>query len=64
MNRTTVALSSVHAEIAFIVDSAACSTVDYSVGIMNATKLREGAENYYSLLRSEEALDVGFTIPS
>lgn len=54
----TDALAARQAAIAFAVDPAAYSAVEYPVGIVRSTKHDEEAERFYRYLQSREALDV------
>ncbi|WP_339323619.1 molybdate ABC transporter substrate-binding protein [Paenibacillus sp. FSL W8-0194] len=63
----TDALSSSKIGIAFTVDQASYSVVEYPVGIVKATKHAREAEDFYEYLQSQAALDVfvkyGFSVP-
>jgi molybdate transport system substrate-binding protein len=63
----TDALTSQKVKIAFAVDPATYSPIEYPVGIVKASKHGREAEEFYRYLQSKEALDVfvkyGFSIP-
>lgn len=63
----TDALTSSKVKIAFTVDQASYSVVEYPIGIVKATKHAKEAEDFYNYLQSQSALDVftkyGFTVP-
>ncbi len=63
----TDALSSDKAAIAFEVDPATYSPIQYPIGIVKATKHSAEAEALYTYLQTQEALDIfvkyGFSIP-
>ncbi|MDQ8734648.1 molybdate ABC transporter substrate-binding protein [Paenibacillus sp. LHD-38] len=64
----TDALTTDKVKVAFTVDSAAYKTIQYPIGIVKATKHSQEAEDFYTYLQSQEALDVfvkyGFTVPN
>lgn len=64
----TDALTTDKVIVAFTVDSAAYKTIQYPIGIVKATKHSQEAEDFYTYLQSQEALDVfvkyGFTVPN
>ncbi|BFH60632.1 molybdate ABC transporter substrate-binding protein [Paenibacillus azoreducens] len=63
----TDALTSSKAKIAFTVDPASYSPVEYPIGIVKATKHAQEAEDFYNYLQSKASLDVfikyGFSVP-
>ncbi|GIO12675.1 molybdate ABC transporter substrate-binding protein [Cohnella xylanilytica] len=63
----TDALTADKAKVAFEVDPATYSAIEYPVGIVKATKHGKEADEFYRYLQSQEALDVfikyGFTVP-
>lgn len=63
----TDALTTDKAKVAFEVDPATYSAIEYPIGIVKATKHGEEADEFYRYLQSQEALDVfvqyGFTVP-
>ncbi|SFD82438.1 molybdate transport system substrate-binding protein [Paenibacillus catalpae] len=64
----TDALTSNKAKIAFTVDPAAYTAIQYPIGIVKATKHSKEAEDFYIYLQSREAFDIfvkyGFSVPS
>lgn len=64
----TDALTTDKVKVAFTVDSATYKTIQYPIGIVKATKHSQEAEDFYTYLQSQEALDVfvkyGFTVPN
>lgn len=62
----TDALTSDKVKIAFAVDPATYTPVEYPIGIVKATKHRKEAEDFYTYLQTQEALDVfvkyGFSV--
>ncbi|MCM3258176.1 molybdate ABC transporter substrate-binding protein [Paenibacillus lautus] len=62
----TDALTSDKVKVAFAVDPATYTPVEYPIGIVKATKHRKEAENFYAYLQTQEALDVfekyGFSV--
>lgn len=64
----TDALTSDSVKIAFAVDQAAYSAIEYPVGIVKATEHGAEAEQLYTFLQSQEALDIfvkyGFSVPN
>lgn len=62
----TDALTSDDVKVAFAVDPAAYKTIQYPIGIVKATKHAKEAEDFYTYLQSQEALDVfvkyGFSV--
>ncbi|MWV47188.1 molybdate ABC transporter substrate-binding protein [Paenibacillus sp. HJL G12] len=62
----TDALTSSKVKIAFNVDPASYSAVEYPIGIVKATKHAKEAEDFYNYLQSQPAMDVftkyGFTV--
>ncbi|GLX67887.1 molybdate ABC transporter substrate-binding protein [Paenibacillus glycanilyticus] len=64
----TDALTSDKVKIAFTVDSATYTPITYPIGVVKATKHSKEAEDFYSYLQSQEALDVfvkyGFSVPA
>lgn len=63
----TDALTSDKVKVAFAVDPAAYTPIEYPIGIVKATKHLTEAEDFYQYLQSQEALDVfvkyGFSVP-
>ncbi|SMF84066.1 molybdate transport system substrate-binding protein [Paenibacillus uliginis N3/975] len=63
----TDALTSDKVKVAFAVDPNTYDTIQYPIGIIKATKNNKEAENFYTYLQSQEALDVftkyGFKVP-
>lgn len=63
----TDALTSDKVKVAFAVDPATYTPIEYPVGIVKATKHAQEAEDFYRYLQSKEALDVfvrfGFSVP-
>lgn len=63
----TDAMTSSKVKIAFAVDPASYSAVEYPIGIVKATKHAKEAEDFYNYLQSQASLDVfikyGFTVP-
>ncbi|MEC0244098.1 molybdate ABC transporter substrate-binding protein [Paenibacillus dokdonensis] len=63
----TDALTSSKVKIAFTVDPASYSAVEYPIGIVKATKHAKEAEDFYNYLQSQASLDVfikyGFAVP-
>ncbi len=63
----TDALTSQKVKIAFVVDPASYSVVEYPIGVVKATKHLKEAEDFYDYLQSQASLDVfikyGFTVP-
>lgn len=63
----TDALTSDKVKIAFTVDPAAYTPIQYPIGIVKATKHSKEAEEFYTYLQSQAALDVfvkyGFSVP-
>jgi len=63
----TDALSTQKVKIAFTVNPAIYTPVEYPIGIVKATKQGKEAEAFYQYLQSQEALDVfvkyGFSVP-
>lgn len=64
----TDALTSDKVKVAFAVDATTYKAIQYPIGIVKATKHAKEAEDFYSYLQSQEALDVfikyGFSIPN
>lgn len=64
----TDALTSDKVKVAFAVDPATYTPVEYPIGIVKATKHRKEAEDFYTYLQTQEALDVfvkyGFSVPN
>ncbi|GMK44312.1 molybdate ABC transporter substrate-binding protein [Paenibacillus glycanilyticus] len=64
----TDALTSDKVKIAFNVDPATYTAIQYPIGIVKATKHSKEAEDFYAYLQSQEALDVfvkyGFSVPA
>lgn len=64
----TDALTSDKVKVAFAVDPATYTPVEYPIGIVKATKHRKEAEAFYTYLQTQEALDVfvkyGFSVPN
>ncbi|NIK71593.1 molybdate ABC transporter substrate-binding protein [Paenibacillus sp. BK720] len=64
----TDALTSDKVKIAFTVDPATYMAIQYPVGIVKATKHGKEAEDFYTYLQTQEALDVflkfGFSVPA
>lgn len=64
----TDALTSDKVKVAFAVDPNTYDTIQYPIGIIKATKNNKEAENFYTYLQSQEALDVftkyGFKVPN
>ncbi|MCA0758577.1 molybdate ABC transporter substrate-binding protein [Paenibacillus sp. N4] len=64
----TDAMTSDKVKIAFTVDPAFYSAIEYPVGIVKATEHGAEAEQLYTFLQSQEALDIfvkyGFSVPS
>ncbi|WP_138751301.1 molybdate ABC transporter substrate-binding protein [Paenibacillus sinopodophylli] len=64
----TDALTSDKVKIAFTVDQASYKAIQYPIGIVKATKHSQEAEQFYTYLQTQEALDVfvkyGFTVPN
>ncbi|SEM78446.1 molybdate transport system substrate-binding protein [Paenibacillus sp. cl141a] len=62
----TDALTSDKVKVAFAVDPATYTPVEYPIGIVKATKHRKEAEDFYTYLQTQEALDVfekyGFSV--
>ncbi|WP_371877756.1 molybdate ABC transporter substrate-binding protein [Paenibacillus plantiphilus] len=62
----TDALTSDKVKVAFAVDAATYKTIQYPIGIVKATKHAKEAEDFYTYLQSQEALDVfvkyGFSV--
>ncbi|WP_169081433.1 molybdate ABC transporter substrate-binding protein [Paenibacillus sp. PL91] len=62
----TDALATEKVEVAFAVDAATYKTIQYPIGIVKATKHAKEAEEFYTYLQSQEALDVfvkyGFSV--
>lgn len=62
----TDALTSDKVKVAFAVDPATYTPVEYPIGIVKVTKHRKEAENFYAYLQTQEALDVfekyGFSV--
>lgn len=62
----TDALTSDKVKVAFAVDSASYTPVEYPIGIVKATKHSKEAEAFYAYLQTQEALDVfvkyGFSV--
>ncbi|MFF2089606.1 molybdate ABC transporter substrate-binding protein [Paenibacillus sp. NPDC058174] len=54
----TDALTSQKAVIAFAVDPASYSPIQYPIGVVKATKHNKEAEDFYAYLQTKEALDV------
>ncbi|WP_336785596.1 molybdate ABC transporter substrate-binding protein [Paenibacillus sp. MMO-177] len=63
----TDALTSDKVKIAFYVDPATYTAIQYPIGVVKATKHGKEAEGFYTYLQSQEALDVfvkyGFSVP-
>ncbi|MGN7360331.1 molybdate ABC transporter substrate-binding protein [Paenibacillus sp. SAFN-054] len=63
----TDALTSQKVKIAFVVDPASYSVIEYPIGVVQATKHPKEAEDFYDYLQSQASLDVfikyGFTVP-
>jgi molybdate transport system substrate-binding protein len=61
------ALTSKKVKVAFTVDAASHSAIEYPIGVVKATKHASEAEAFYSYLQTKEALDVfvkyGFALP-
>ncbi|WP_139995067.1 molybdate ABC transporter substrate-binding protein [Paenibacillus paridis] len=64
----TDALTSEQVKIAFTVDASSYKAIQYPIGIVKATKHSKEAEEFYTYLQSQEALDVfvkyGFSVPN
>lgn len=64
----TDALASAKVKIGFTVDPSSHQTIDYPVGIIQASKHRKEAEAFYQYLQSKEAQDIfvkyGFILPA
>ncbi|MFB4320807.1 molybdate ABC transporter substrate-binding protein [Priestia sp. BR_2] len=64
----TDALTSDKVKVAFAVDPATYTPVEYPIGIVKETKHRKEAEDFYTYLQTQEALDVfvkyGFSVPN
>lgn len=64
----TDALTSDKVKVAFAVDAASYKKIEYPIGIVKATKHAKEAEDFYTYLQTQEALDVfikyGFTVPN
>lgn len=64
----TDALTSDKVKVAFAVDPASYKKIEYPIGIVKATKHAKEAEDFYTYLQTQEALDVfikyGFTVPN
>ncbi|MEF7440781.1 molybdate ABC transporter substrate-binding protein [Paenibacillus lautus] len=64
----TDALTSDKVKVAFALDPATYTPVEYPIGIVKATKHRKEAEDFYTYLQTQEALDVfvkyGFSVPN
>lgn len=64
----TDALTSDKVKIAFNVDPATYTAIQYPIGIVKATKHSKEAEDFYTYLQSQETLDVfvkyGFSVPA
>ncbi|WFB55866.1 molybdate ABC transporter substrate-binding protein [Paenibacillus sp. BR1-192] len=62
----TDALTSDKVKVAFTVDPATYTPVEYPIGIVKATKHRKEAEDFYTFIQTQEALDVfvkyGFSV--
>lgn len=63
----TDALTSDKVKVAFAVDPATYTPIEYPIGIVKATKHAKEAADFYQYLQSQEALDVfvqhGFSVP-